>query len=102
VIGYGSCIIDGHFNRSYEITTTPLQATILVQFNFRDEIAFEEIMTASEIDFETLKKMLHSLSCNKFNLLLKSGEQGKISDKDVFKVNNGFSSKLMRFTVPVP
>lgn len=65
-------------------------------------MSFDEIKVQSDIDVENLKKMLHSLSCNKFNLLLKTGERTKIGPSDSFKVNEEFSSKLLRFTIPVP
>jgi len=46
--------------------------------------------------------MLHSLSCNKYNVLLKTGDRTKIAVNDDFKVNEDFTSKLLRFIVPVP
>lgn len=54
------------------------------------------------MDLDTLKKMLHSLSCNKVNILLKTGEKSRIGISDSFRINEEFTSKLLRFNIPVP
>jgi hypothetical protein len=71
-------------------------------FNQQETINFSEIKNQTDIDEAVLKQMLHSLACNKYKILAKTGEDRSISDKDEFTVNEKFSAKLNRLTIPVP
>jgi len=53
------------------------------------------------LEWDLLKKVLQTLSNPKFLILLKTGDKTALNDQDEFYVNEDFSSKLLRFTLPV-
>ncbi len=65
-------------------------------------LSTEELVEAMNVDIEVVKRVLHSLSCGKFQLLNKSGPGAKKVDAaDRFEANRAFKSKVARFTVPM-
>ena len=67
-------------------------------------MSFDEIETMLKItDTETLKRVLHSLSCQKrVNILLKTPDSSKrILTTDVFAVNPAFENKMRKFRIPM-
>lgn len=105
VYSVGSCLLTAIFNRvKYEFNLVPLQAIVLLVFNDRTlPLSFEEIKTLTGIETECLKKILHSLSCNKVIILNKHPPSKKIDEKtDTFTKNLQFSSKVLKIKVPLP
>lgn len=46
--------------------------------------------------------MLKSLSCRRYKILVKTGDQKVVLSDDVFKVNENFKNKLKVITIPAP
>lgn len=53
------------------------------------------------MDEETAKRVLHSLSCGQSTLLRKEPKGKTISTSDKFQLEEEFSSKLLKFRLPM-
>jgi hypothetical protein len=90
--------------KSYDIAMLPLQAVILRLF---DELAAAEsplsladVHAKSGIaELDVVKRVLHSLCCQKYKLLLKSTESKNIGPRDAFRANAAFVNSTKRFRV---
>ena len=97
----------GSARKVYEIHVSTLQAIVLRLFDgVTDALSFEEVQRRSGIeDDEILKRILHSLSCQKLQLLGKASDDDKdkkISTKDSFVVNAKFTHPLRKFRMLMP
>lgn len=88
--------------RDYEVTVSLLQAVVLKAFdNQPGAMSFEQIQTLTGItEEEVLKRVLHSLACQKLKILVKSSESKSIP-LDTFRANIKFSNKLKKFRIPM-
>ncbi len=89
--------------RDYEITVTTIQAIVLtVLDNSPKSFTFEEIKELSGLDdVEALKRVLHSLSCQKFKILLKTPDSRAVQTTDSFRTNRDFKNPLKKFRIPM-
>ena len=87
--------------RTYEVSLLPLQAAVLKLFDDSNAtMNLADIQTKSGIaDMDIVKRVLHSLCCQKYKLLLKSTDSKTIAFTDIFSVNTGFSNHVKRFRV---
>lgn len=101
---HGSCTVGVRFSekRKYDLNLTTLQTSVLMMFNTTDELNYQQILEEMDIEPEELRKILYSLSCNRYKVLRKSTEVREVHDTDVFKFNEQFHSKLIYLTIPVP
>ena len=53
------------------------------------------------VEVEVLKRILHSMVCGKYKILLKSASTRGIKEDDEFHVNGKFNNKLRKFRVPI-
>jgi cullin 1 len=90
-------------DRTYDIQVTTLQTIILRIFdNTLESLSFTHIQQRAGItEVDVLKRLLHSLSCQKFKILLKSSSGKNVSPSDTFKVNFDFTSPLKKFRIPM-
>lgn len=101
----GSAVVRASYERkSYELSLTTLQAVVLLLIDDAVDatMTLEGVQQCMGTDLEVVKRTLHSLSCGKFKLLLKSPEGKKISEGDSFSVNVGFKCKVKKLRVPMP
>lgn len=99
----GSCNLKGYFTkRPIELQLSTLQAALLLLFNDADELSYTEIQERLNLPDEDLSRMLHSLACAKYKILLKEPEGRTISKADKFKFNAAFTDRMARIKVPVP
>mmetsp|Transcript_35351 Transcript_35351/g.69617 ORF Transcript_35351/g.69617 Transcript_35351/m.69617 type:complete len:760 (+) Transcript_35351:131-2410(+) len=99
----GSAQIRATFNgKSYTLLVNTLQATALDMFNTDTRFTFNELKSKLNLDDQTLKHLLHSLSCGKNKIILKDSSSKKISETDVFWANEKFKSKLRKISLPMP
>ena len=93
--------------RAYTLQLNTLQAVVLLYFNSRGDsyVPFKELQDALNIEEVYLKRVMHSLTCGKYKLLLKENDSKKdakkIKPNDAFRVNAKFVSKKMRIAVPM-
>lgn len=86
----------------YELGVTTLQAVALLLFNVRTgPLGFDEIKSSLACDVEVLKRVLHSLSCGKYKVLVKAPESNSIGLTDTFAFNESFASPLKKIRIPM-
>ena len=87
-----------------------MQLCLLYLFNNNNnEFSFDEIYEKLDLNINNdkkytesvLKKLLHSLSCGKYKILLKEPMSKKISKNDKFKINLKFKSKSKYIKIPL-
>jgi cullin 1 len=71
-------------------------------FNESNELSFTDIFNMLKTDDNLIRKMLESLSCKKYRILLKTGKNKEVSKDDVFSVNSEFKSKLKQLAISAP
>ena len=70
------------------------QTLCLLPFNSANELTFEELMEASNIEDGELRRTLQSLACGKARVLQKIPRGKDINDGDKFVYNSQFSHPL--------
>ncbi|KAM7264731.1 hypothetical protein ACFE04_002414 [Oxalis oulophora] len=99
----GSCNVQGKFDaKPVELIVSTYQAAILLLFNSSDKLSYSEIMTQTNLTHDDLNRLLHSLSCAKYKILLKEPNTKTISDSDTFEFNSKFTDKMRRIKIPLP
>jgi len=98
----GSAVVRGHFKKWYDMQVTTLQAALLMCFNTGKEATFQSLCTQTNLSDEVMKRALHSLSCGRYRILLKSNPKSRtIRITDKFKVNPKFSCPMRRVRIPM-
>ncbi|OAF69728.1 hypothetical protein A3Q56_02518 [Intoshia linei] len=95
----GFCLIAVNFkNGPIEILASELQTTILMLFQHRDEMEYTSIKNYTKLDDIEIKKTLHTLMFQKYNLLIKlnSNDSTNITKTDVFQFNINFTNENKR------
>jgi cullin 1 len=75
------------------------QASALLLFNSSDRLSYSEIMTQLNLLDEDVIRLLHSLSCAKYKILIKEPNTKTISPTDYFEFNAKFTDKMRRIKV---
>jgi len=100
----GHATVKANFKISYELQVTTLQAIALVNFNGTQDqwVPFADVQTKTGIDTNVLKKVMHSLSCQKTKVLEKEPANNSIDPaKDQFRVLADFQSKTRKLKIPM-
>ena len=105
----GTAVIKANYGRKkYDLQVATLQAVVLDAFNsFTSPVGIPEIKNRLSMDEEPVKRILHSLSCQKFKIITRISENGKTDDKgpikptDTFVVNADFTSPMNRIRIPM-
>jgi len=101
----GNATVKGNFKIAFDFQVTTLQAIAMLVFNGIKEdeaLAFGEIQNRlGGLETEILKRVLHSLSCQKVHVLNKEPESKKIEETDAFKINVDFQSKIRKVRIPM-
>lgn len=67
-----------------------------------EELSYEEVKERLNLQDDDVMRCLHSLSCGKYKILLKSPEGRLINRNDKFHVNMKFKDRMFRIKVPLP
>ncbi|CAJ2667128.1 unnamed protein product [Trifolium pratense] len=103
IYSLGTCNIIGKFDpKTIELIVSTYQAAALLLFNTADKLTYSEIMTQLNLNNEDLVRLLHSLSCAKYKILLKEPNTKTISPNDIFEFNSKFTDKMRRIKIPLP
>ncbi|XRB06435.1 cullin 1 [Pycnococcus provasolii] len=110
IYALGTCHLTGRFQaKSIELIVSTFQAAALLLFNRADSLTFEQVQEQLNLPEEDVMRCLHSLSCAKYKILLKSAGEGQpdgspkmIAKTDVFTYNHAFTDKMRRIKVPLP
>ena len=99
----GSCIIRGNFNKKkIEMGMSTVQAACLLLFGGGEQISFKDLCQRLNVAEEDAKRVLHSLSCARYKILLKEPDNKKVSQGDSFRLNENFTDRMHRIRVPMP
>jgi cullin 1 len=100
----GSVSMRAHFNKTYDLILSPIQAMLLACFNrIEGETAtFHDLQEMTKLTDEILLRNLHSLSLNKYKLLSKIPADKKITKDCSFEINAKFSDKQRRIRLQAP
>lgn len=103
VYSLGSCNINGKFaQRTIELVVGTYQGAALLLFNTADRLSYSEIAAQLNLSDEDLVRVLQSLSCAKYKILLKEPNTRTVSRTDYFTFNPHFTDKMRRIRVPLP
>lgn len=103
IYSLGTCQLLGTFDsREIDLILSPFQACCLLLFNESDTLSYREIQERLLLPPEEVTRLLHSLSCSKYKILIKNPNNKTISSVDTFTYNNGFTDRLRRIKIPLP
>ena len=85
----------------HDVNVTTHQAAILLLFNNHNTFSFKEIKQATNIQDVELRRCLLSLYAGKFRVICKNPAGKDIADEDLFSFNEQFSSRMLRFKIPM-
>lgn len=96
----GHCVLRATFkNGMKELVVSLFQSLVLLLFNTSDELSFEYIKAATNIEDGELRRTLQSLACGKARVLNKYPKGRDVDDNDKFKFNTDFINKLYRIKI---
>lgn len=96
----GHCVLRAHFTQgNKELQVSLFQALVLLLFNDGDNLSFEDIKTATNIEEGELRRTLQSLACGKARVLTKTPRGREVDDADFFAFNGDFTNKLFRIKI---
>lgn len=96
----GHCVLKASFkNGPKELVVSLFQTLVILIFNKYDEVSFEYIKAATNIEDGELRRTLQSLACGKARVLNKVPKGREIEDNDKFRFNNEFINKLFRIKI---
>lgn len=77
------------------------KACLLLLFNSSDRLSYSELITQLNLTDDDVIRLLHSLSCGKYEILKKEPSTNTISSSDVFEFNSKFTDKMRKIKVRV-
>ncbi|TMW43368.1 hypothetical protein DOY81_011552 [Sarcophaga bullata] len=96
----GNCVLKARFDGGpKELMVSLFQALVLLLFNDRDILSYEEILAATNIEDGELRRTLQSLACGRARVITKEPKGREVEDKDQFHYNNEFTNKLFRIKI---
>ncbi|GAX74529.1 hypothetical protein CEUSTIGMA_g1978.t1 [Chlamydomonas eustigma] len=99
----GTCHLRANFDpRSIELVLGTQQAACLLQFNDSEQLSFSEVQLRLNLCEDDTMRILHSLACGKYKILLKEPASKIIAKTDTFSFNKKFTSAQRRIKVPLP
>ncbi|KAK1560020.1 hypothetical protein Q3G72_021237 [Acer saccharum] len=103
IYSLGQCNVNGKFEqKTIELFVSTYQAATLLLFNSSDRLSYSEIMTQLNLTHDGLVRLLHSLSCAKYKILIKEPNTKTISQNDYFEFNSKFTDRMRRIKIPLP
>lgn len=100
----GSVSIRAHFEKTYDLIVSPIQAIVLTAFDRidGDKATFAQLQEITGLDEGALLRNLHSLSLNKYKLLSKTPADKRITKDCSFEVNTKFADRQRRIRIQAP
>ncbi|KAG8389452.1 hypothetical protein BUALT_Bualt02G0230900 [Buddleja alternifolia] len=103
IYSLGTCHINGKFEqKTIELILGTYQAAVLLLFNSSDKLSYSDIKTQLNLADEDLVRLLQSLACAKYKILIKEPNTKSVSTNDSFTFNSKFTDKMRRIRVPLP
>lgn len=99
----GTCDLISHFDhKRIHMTVTTYQAATLLLFNDSQKLTYEDIKFRLNLTDEDVERLLHSLTCRNYRILLKQPPNKSIDPHDTFEFNSAFTHKMARIKIPHP
>jgi len=96
----GHCVLKADFAGGMkELQVSLFQTLVLLNFNEREKVSFEEMRTSTGIEEEELKRTLQSLACGKARVIIKKPASKDVETSDSFQFHGGFKHKLFRIKI---
>ncbi|KAH8276515.1 hypothetical protein KR026_006740 [Drosophila bipectinata] len=96
----GNCMLRAQFDAGpKELLVSLFQALVLLLFNDKKALSYEEILAATSIEDGELRRTLQSLACGRARVITKTPKGRDIEDGDQFDFNNEFTNKLFRIKI---
>lgn len=104
IYSLGTCHLRGNFDpKPIELILTTLQAATLLLFNDNEELGFRQVQEQLNLPDEDVSRLLHSLACAKYKILVKEPTTTKnVTKEDKFRFNKSFTDRMRRIKVPLP
>ncbi|XP_024174245.1 cullin-1 [Rosa chinensis] len=103
VYSLGSCNIVGKFEpKKVELVVSTYQVALLLLFNTAEKLSYSEIASGLNLDHDELVRILHSLSCAQYKILIKKPDTKTISPNDDFEFNSKFTHRRRKIKIPLP
>ncbi|KAG5587654.1 hypothetical protein H5410_048088 [Solanum commersonii] len=103
IYSLGMCNINGKFDsKTIELILGTYQAAALLLFNSSDRLSYSEIKSQLNLADDDLVRLLQSLSCAKYKILIKEPSNRTVSSSDHFEFNSKFTDRMRRIRVPLP
>ncbi|KAH9323511.1 hypothetical protein KI387_018150, partial [Taxus chinensis] len=103
IYSLGTCNLSGKFNpKSMELIVTTYQAAALLLFNSSEKLSYAEVKSQLNLTDEDIVRLLHSLACAKYKILLKEPNTKSVTQTDCFEFNANFTDKMRRIKIPLP
>lgn len=75
------------------------QAAALLLFNASDRLSYQDIKSQLNLADDDLVRLLQSLSCAKYKILIKEPSNRTVSASDYFEFNSKFTDRMRRIRV---
>ncbi|XP_028894290.2 cullin-4A [Zeugodacus cucurbitae] len=96
----GNCVLKAQFDAGpKELLVSLFQGLVLLLFNDKNGLTFEEIVAATNIEDGELRRTLQSLACGRARVITKTPKGREVENKDLFQYNNEFTNKLFRIKI---
>ncbi|XP_050227494.1 cullin-1-like [Mercurialis annua] len=103
IYSLGSCHLTGKFDpKPIELIVSTYQAALLLLFNTSDRLSYSEIMAQLNLTHDDVVRLLHSLSCAKYKILIKEPNTKSVTPTDSFEFNHKFTDRMRRIKIPLP
>ncbi|KAH0739491.1 hypothetical protein KY290_038196 [Solanum tuberosum] len=89
-------------SKTIELILGTYQAAVLLLFNSSDRLSYSEIKSQLNLADDDLIRLLQSLSCAKYKILIKEPSNTAVSSSDHFEFNSKFTDRMRRIRVPLP
>ncbi|XP_050368069.1 cullin-1-like [Argentina anserina] len=103
IYSLGTCNLVGKFEpKPLELVVSTYQAALLLLFNHSDRLTFSEISTQLNLSNEDVDRLLTSLSCAKYKILVKEPNTKTVKPEDSFVFNSKFTDRMRKIKIPLP
>ncbi|XP_004294382.1 PREDICTED: cullin-1-like [Fragaria vesca subsp. vesca] len=103
IYSLGTCNLIGKFEpKPIELVVSTYQGALLLLFNHADRLSFSEISTQLNLTNEDLVRVLSSLSCAKYKILIKEPNTKTVTADDTFVFNSKFNDRMRKIRIPLP
>jgi cullin 1 len=102
IMTQGNASVRGTFGKkTFDFQVSTLQAIALDAFSDGVALTLDELSKKLNMEEHLLKPVMHSLSCGKVKVILKTPPGNKINGTDSFTANAKFTSNLRKIRIPM-